>query len=166
MRHKELKMKLFKKHVCTDLVPYLQEMVSTKGLMSYFMGSLQISLFKNIYHLESEKYELRLAAVQYTAFEHKCYFTVQIFFKSGETYTIETCNAIPKKSTDIHWDTKIRFKKGVVGGSNTYEDIVKSVSEKIIKEQIPEMISSMKAIIKGYQIEQNSKEDAFRNEYE
>lgn len=134
--------------------------------MSYFMGSLQTSLFKNIYHLESKKYELRLAAVQYTAFEHKCYFTVQIFFKSGETYTIETCNAIPKKSTDIHWDTKIRFKKGVVGGSNTYEGVVRSVSEKIIKEQIPEMISSMKAIIKGYQIEQNSKEDAFRIEYE
>lgn len=134
--------------------------------MSYFMGSLQTSLFKNIYRLESKKYELRLAAVQYTAFEHKCYFTVQIFFKSGETYTIETCNAIPKKSTDIHWDTKIRFKKGVVGGSNTYEGVVRSVSEKIIKEQIPEMISSMKAIIKGYQIEQNSKEDAFRIEYE
>ena len=134
--------------------------------MSYFMGSLQTSLFKNIYHLESEKYELRLAAVQYTAFEHKCYFTVQIFFKSGETYTIETRNAISKESTGIHWDTKIRFKKGVVGGSNTYEDVVKSVSEKIIKEQIPEMISSMKAIIKGYQIEQSSKEDAFRVEYE
>lgn len=166
MRHKELKMKLFKKHVCTDLVPYLQEMVSTKGLMSYFMGSLQTSLFKNIYHLESEKYELRLAAVQYTAFEHKCYFTVQIFFKSGETYTIETRNDMSKKFTDIHWDTKIRFKKGVVSGSNTYEDVVKSVSEKIIKEQIPEMISSMKAIIKGYWIEQSSKEDAFRIEYE
>lgn len=166
MRYKELKMKLFKKHVCTDLVPYLQEMVSTKGLMSYFMGSLQTSLFKNIYHLESEKYELRLAAVQYTAFEHKCYFTVQVFFKSGEAYTIETCNAVPKKSTEVHWDTKIRFKKGIVSGSNTYEDVVKSVSEKIIKEQIPEMISSMKAIIKGYQIEQSSKEDAFRIEYE
>lgn len=159
-------MKLFKKHVCTDLVPYLQEMVSTKGLMSYFMGSLQISLFKNIYHLESEKYELRLAAVQYTAFEHKCYFTVQIFFKSGEVYTIETRNDMSKKFTDIHWDTKIRFKKGVVSGSNTYEDVVKSVSEKIIKEQTPEMISSMKAIIKGYWIERSSKEDAFRNEYE
>ena len=159
-------MKLFKKHVCTDLVPYLQEMVSTKGLMSYFMGSLQTSLFKNIYHLESEKYELRLAAVQYTAFEHKCYFTVQVFFKSGEAYTIETRNDMSKKFTDIHWDTKIRFKKGVVSGSNTYEDVVKSVSEKIIKEQMPEMISSMKAIIKGYWIERSSKEDAFRNEYE
>ena len=159
-------MKLFKKHVCTDLVPYLQEMVSTKGLMSYFMGSLQTSLFKNIYHLESEKYELRLAAVQYTAFEHKCYFTVQVFFKSGETYTIETCNDISKKFTSIHWDAKIRFKKGVVSGSNTYEDVVRSVSEKIIKEHISEMISSMKAIIKGYQIEQSSKEDAFRIEYE
>lgn len=159
-------MKLFKKHVCTDLVPYLQEMVSTKGLMSYFMGSLQTSLFKNIYHLESEKYELRLAAVQYTAFEHKCYFTVQVFFKSGETYTIETCNDISKKFTSIHWDVKIRFKKGVVSGSNTYEDVVRSVSEKIIKEHISEMISSMKAIIKGYQIEQSSKEDAFRIEYE
>ena len=134
--------------------------------MSYFMGSLQTSLFKNIYHLESEKYELRLAAVQYTAFEHKCYFTVQIFFKSGETYTIETRNDMSKKFTDIHWDTKIRFKKGVVSGSNTYEDVVKSVSEKIIKEQMPEMISSMRAIIKGYQIEQSSKEDAFRIEYE
>lgn len=159
-------MKLFKKHVCTDLVPYLQEMVSTKGLMSYFMGSLRISLFKNIYHLESEKYELRLAAVQYTALEHKCYFTIQIFFKSGETYTIETGNDMSKKFTDIHWDTKVRFKKGVVSGSNTYEGVVKNVSEKIIKEQIPEMISSMKAIIKGYRIEQNSKEDAFRIEYE
>lgn len=159
-------MKLFKKHVCTDLVPYLQEMVSTKGLMSYFMGSLQTSLFKNIYHLESERYELRFAAVQYTAFKHKCYFTVQVFFKSGETYTIETRNDMSKKFTDIHWDTKIKFKKGVVSGSNTYEDVVKSVSEKIIKEQIPEMISSMKTIIKGYQIEQSSKEDAFRIEYE
>lgn len=159
-------MKLFKKHVCTDLVPYLQEMVSTKGLMSYFMGSLQTSLFKNIYHLESEKYELRLAAAQYTAFEHKCYFTIQVFFKSGETYTIETCNAVPKKVTEIHWDTKIRFKKGVVSSSNTYEGVVKNVSEKIIKEQIPEMISSMKAIIKGYWIEQSSKEDTFRTEYE
>lgn len=159
-------MKLFKKHVCTDLVPYLQEMMSTKGLMSYFMGSLQTSLFKNIYHLESEKYELRLAAVQYTTFEHKCYFTVQVFFKSGESYTTETCNTVSKKFTDIRWDTKIRFKKGVVSGSNTYEDVVKSVSEKIIKEHISEMISSMKAIIKGYQIEQSSKEDAFRIEYE
>ena len=159
-------MKLFKKHVCTDLVPYLQEMVSTKGLMSYFMGRLQTSLFKNIYHLESEKYELRLAAVQYTTFEHKCYFTIQVFFKSGEAYTIETYNAVPKKVTDIHWDTKIRFKKGVVSGGNTYEDVVKSVSEKIIKEHISEMISSIKAIIKGYQIEQSSKEDAFRIEYE
>lgn len=159
-------MKLFKKHVCTDLVPYLQEMVSTKGLMSYFMGSLQTSLFKNIYHLESEKYELRFAAVQYTTFEHKCYFTVQVFFKSGESYTIETCNVTSKKFTSIHWDTKIKFKKGVVSGSNTYEDVVKSVSEKIIREQMPEMISSMKAIIKGYWIEQSSKEDTFRNEYE
>lgn len=166
MRHKELKMKLFKKHVCTDLVPYLQEMVSTEGLMSYFMGSLQTSLFKNIYHLESEKYELRLAAVQYTTFEHKCYFMIQVFFKSGETYTIETYNAMSKKVTEIRWDTKIRFKKGVVGGSNTYEGVVRSISEKIIKEHISEMISSMKAIIKGYQIEQNSKEDAFRIEYE
>lgn len=134
--------------------------------MSYFMGSLQISLFKNIYHLESEKYELRLAAVQYTAFEHKCYFTVQIFFKSGESYTTETSNVTSKKFTSIHWDTKIKFKKGVVSNSNTYEDVVRSVSEKIIKEQMPEMISSMKAIIKGYQIEQSSKEDAFRIEYE
>lgn len=158
-------MKLFKKHVCTDLVPYLQEMVSTKGLMSYFMGSLQTSLFKNIYHLESEKYELRLAAVQ-SVFERKCYFTVQVFFKSGETYTIETCNDISKKFTSIHWDTKIRFKKGVVSGSNTYEDVVRSVSEKIIRKQMPEMISSMKAIIKGYWIEQSSKGDTFRNEYE
>ena len=166
MRCKELKMKLFKKHVCTDLVPYLQEMVSTKGLMSYFMGSLRTSLFKNIYHLESEKYELRLAAVQYTTFEHKCYFTVQVFFKSGEVYTIETRNAMPEKSTGIHWDTKIRFKKGVVSGSNTYEGVVKSVSEKIIKEQMSEMISSIKAIIKGYWIEQSSKEDTFRTEYE
>lgn len=150
---KELKMKLFKKNVCTDLVPYLQEMVSTKGLMRYFMGSLQTSLFKNIYHLESEKYELRFAAVQYVVLERKCYFTIQIFFKSGETYTIETCNTTSEKFTDAHWDAKIKFKKGVVGVSNTYEDVVRSVSEKIIKEQIPEMISSMKAIIKGYQIE-------------
>ncbi len=159
-------MKLFKKHVCTDLVPYLQEMVSTKGLMSYFMGNLQTSLFKNIYHLENEKYELRFAAVQYNVFEYKCYFTIQVFFKSGEVYTIETCNVVSKKSTEINWDTKIRFKKGVVSNSNTYEDVVKSVSEKIIKEHVSEMISSMKAIIKGYQIEQSSKEDAFRIEYE
>ena len=166
MRHKELKMRLFKKHVCTDLVPYLQEMVSTKGLMSYFMGSLQTSLLKTIYHLESEKYELRFAAVQYVTLEHKSYFTIQIFFKSGETYTIETCSAAYEKFAPVNWNTKIKFKKGVVSGSNTYEDVVKSVSEKIIKEQIPEMTSSMKAIIKGYQIEQSSKEDAFRNEYE
>lgn len=66
----------------------------------------------------------------------------------------------------MHWDAKIKFEKGVVRGSNTYEGVVKSVSERIIKERMPEMISSIKAIIKGYQIEQSSKEDAFRNEYE
>ena len=112
------------------------------------------------------KRQLRFAAVQYNFFEHKCYFTIQVFFKSGEVYTIETCNVVSKKPTEINWDTKIRFKKGVVSNSNTYEDVVKSVSEKIIKEQIPEMISSMKAIIKGYWIEQSSKEDTFRIEYE
>lgn len=133
--------------------------------MSYFMGNLQTSLFKNIYHLENEKYELRLAAVQ-SIFEYKCYFTVQVFFKSGESYTTETCNVTSKKFTSIHWDNKIKFKKGVVSGSNTYEDVVRSISEKIIKEHVSEMISSMKAIIKGYQIEQSSKEDAFRIEYE
>lgn len=85
-------MKLFKKHICTDLIPYLQEMMSTEGLMRYFMGTLQTSLFKIIYHLKSEKYELRLAAVQYTTFERKCYFIVQIFFKSGEAYMVETRN--------------------------------------------------------------------------
>lgn len=156
-------MKLFKKHLCADLIPYLQEMVSTKGLMLHFMGNLRVDLIKTIYDLESEKYELRFAAVH---LRRKCYFTVQVFFKSGESYTIETHSPTLEKDIDMSWDTKIKFKKGVVSGSNTYEEVVKDVSEKIIKEQIPEMISSMQAIIKGYWIEQGSKEDAFRNEYE
>lgn len=152
-------MKLFKKKYYADLIPYLQEMVDTRGLMSYFLDGLYGTKSRVVYNCtcKEDKYEIRFAAWQSALLKEK-YFSIQIFFKSGESFTLQTKDLYFQDD----WKGKIKFNKPEINGASLYEAAVQQAAEHIIINHKPDMIDSMKAIIKGYHIEQTSKAEKFR----
>lgn len=149
-----------------DLEKKLTEMLHCTGCVPYFMetgGTTRKSIFK----FEVDEYLIDLEGQQSSLFSEG-YFSLGVWFSSGERYFIRTHSLSKDHCSTVFWgwDEKgiARFRETDISGCELYEDSVKTAAENVIKSHMNDMITAIEDVIKNYKEYRSNKEATFKKQ--